>query len=203
MAQIWWIEFNLSGSTWTDKTADVIDVPVIDVGRKSVSHTGLVSGVGTINFELNNSDQNSGSLAGLYTPGHANQLSGFGIEMPVRLKTVYNGSTKYLKFYIKSIRPTIGDLGQRRVTVIGYDYIGKMQKKMIGRLVVQSNVTSDELYATLLNSMDAPPSNSSLDAGLDNLALAFGDLRSEKMTPISAKQKSPSTIQSSEAILKF
>ena len=91
------VEVELDGvdAGWTDISDDVLPPVHGTYGILGNGPTDRVAGTGTMTFTLNNSVSNSGGLAGYYSPGHTNCLSGFEAGIGVRLGVTYDGKTRY------------------------------------------------------------------------------------------------------------
>src|SRR3990167_726312 len=89
------VEMQFSGSTgaWTDITGDVLSGPGITVsyGIHGVGPADRVADTGTMNFFLNNAQDNSAKLIGYYSPGHNNSRSGFTSGVGARMWLIYSG----------------------------------------------------------------------------------------------------------------
>ncbi len=174
-------EASFNGTDWTDISADVLESWTLETGQSSVQADKLLADVGVLSFELRNGTSNSAGLNGYYSPGHANCRSGFARKLPVRLKTVYSGTTRYYKFYVKSINVDAGAYGPRKTHVIAQDLFASMSRENVGLLAVQTAVRSDELLDLLVADMVSAPDNTSFATGPDIFASAFTDIESEKM----------------------
>lgn len=181
----------LSGS-WTDVTADVLSTPYIqwESGKQYDEPTAFVADIGKLEFWMNNSNRNSGGVAGYYSPGHASARADFELGTRVRVKTTYAGSDRY-HFHgrISEIQPLAGRYGKRRTHVVVTDYMDEMTSRMVDILTLQSSKTSDQLLTTLIATMDIAPQATSYDVGPDTFASAFHDVAGERMAVATIAQK--------------
>lgn len=170
-------------TTWTDVVADVLmRIPVrVSRGIFGSSPTDLVARPGTMVFGLNNHASNSGSLAGYYSPGHANVRSGFKHGIKVRLKIDAGGGvTRYVfNGRITSIIPSPGSTGSGETLCIATDWLGEIASLSGFDLALAEDQTSDQLVVDVVDLVASPPAITDYDTGLDTLPFAFDDLAGE------------------------
>jgi hypothetical protein len=185
------VQFYLSG-VWTDVSADVLDNPYLkwSSGFENDEPTAVVADIGQLEFYMNNSTSNSGAKAGYYSPGHTDARAGFELGLRVRVKSTYSAADRY-QFHgrISEITPSAGRYGQRKTKVVATDYIEEMSARYVDILSLQTNKTSDQLFTTLIATMDIAPLATNYDTGPDIFASAFHDIQGERMTVSSIAQK--------------
>jgi hypothetical protein len=108
-------------------------------------------------FTLNNSEYNSASKLGYYSPANSNLRAGFGLETPVVLKISYGGVTKYKRFYISQITPVPGTVGTRQTDIVAADFMGRLAIQNITGLAVQVSKRTDQGLATLIGLLPTAP----------------------------------------------
>jgi hypothetical protein len=93
------LEFELEGfqNGWTDVTRDLRRSGGVrfDRGLPGVTPRDLVAKTGIMSFTLDNSEENSEGLIGLYSPGHANLRNGFDKNIGVRFRLHVNDAGVY------------------------------------------------------------------------------------------------------------
>lgn len=97
---------------WTDFTVDTNAAAaplVFELGGDQGGPTDLVAPTGPMTFALKNGPNNSGGVAGYYTPGHSNVRRGWKKGAPIRLTLAYGG-TSYYKWrgYLSNVTPLAG-----------------------------------------------------------------------------------------------
>ena len=108
-------------------------------------------------FSLNNSEYNSASKLGYYSPANSNLRAGFSLETPVIFSVSYGGTTKYKRFYVSQITPTPGVYGSRQVDIVASDFMGRTAVQNITGLAVQVSKRTDQGLATLMGLMPIAP----------------------------------------------
>lgn len=154
--------YGLSGSKLTDRVADI----------------------GTIRFRLNNSASNSAGLAGYYSPDHANFRGGLQRETPIKL-TFEEGGVRYVKWrgYARTIEPLAGIYGDRYVDIDGEDVIKLLDDFAEMNLqAIQTNATSDELYATIEGFLTRRFPTTSFSPNSNTLTYGFDTATRQKST---------------------
>lgn len=185
------VQFKLAG-VWTDVSADVLSTPYItwESGMSSDEPTSYVADAGRIEFWMNNSTRNSGGVLGYYSPGHASCRSGFELGLEVRIKTTYSAADRYqIHGRISEIEPIPGRYGERRTRVVATDYIDEMLQRYVDGLTIQTAKRSDELFDTLIDTMDFTPLATSYDTGPETFGNAFHDIEGERMVVGTVAQK--------------
>uniref|UniRef100_A0A6M3IWH9 Putative tail protein n=2 Tax=viral metagenome TaxID=1070528 RepID=A0A6M3IWH9_9ZZZZ len=188
------IEMQLSGSAgdWTAVTSDARRQGPITAkyGILSSEPMRFVGDVGTLNFELDNSEGNSAKMLGYYAPDHACCLTGFDIGTPTRLSITYSGSTFY-KFTgrLDSVEPVPGRYRDRRTVCQALDWFGDADAFKLRLLEVQVNKRADEALDAIVSSMTKRPSASSLSAGQETFAYCLDNSRDETTTVLRELKK--------------
>ena len=177
---------------WTDRWADVIAQNKVKAtyGIKGFLPTQRAATSGKMTFQLNNSENNSQSKLGLYSPGNANAQSGFEIGMPVRLKFEYN-EIRYYKFYgtLREIKPLPGQYRKRVTSVTAVDFMADMSEHKLDLLEVSVNSTSNQLVSAIIGNMTRQPNSSDIEVGQSIFAYAADGLKDEKTTALAGLQR--------------
>ena len=173
-----------------DRSADVLADFTLKTGIIGTNPSDLVASTGTLEFYLNNSASNAAAQAGFYSPGHANAWGVFELGATVQWITNYSATDRYQFFgRIVSIEPMADAKGERRTKVIAADYMDEMASRYIDPMALQTNKRSDELFTTLIATMENAPSSTSYDTGPDVATTAFYDLQGEKQTVYNIAQR--------------
>lgn len=200
------VEAKLDGASWTDITADVIISRGVSLGYGISGHGPMdrLAGSGQMSFVLNNSAENSGSLIGYYTPGHANARTGFELNLPVRLRldageyygvplygdgSYYGGSLVKFIGKISNIKVIPGDNRERLTMVECQDFIWEMQKHKMDLLGVQTSRRSDLVFGDVIGNMTESPESTNYGVGQETFPYMGDDLKDEKSTAMAAAQK--------------
>ena len=77
----------LTADGWVDVTSDVLITSRPTWTRGNSGHTifDRVANIGSLSFELDNSEYNSNTTLGYYSPEHNNVVSRFGLDTAVRI----------------------------------------------------------------------------------------------------------------------
>lgn len=155
------LEVLISGS-WVDLTPDVLVDPAVKFSR-GISGNGInerLADVGRMTFSLKNGASNSAGLAGYYSPGHANALSGWTVSLPVRLSFTYDSWTVYKwrgRIEADGIKVIPGTLDARRVDVSCQDFMGLAADHKLNLLTPMDDVPINVAVETILSSMAFQP----------------------------------------------
>ncbi|MBT7192106.1 MAG: hypothetical protein HN916_18185 [Anaerolineae bacterium] len=154
----------------------------IKKGNFGSTQKDRVGDVGTMDFALDNSENNSSELLGMFSPSNANARSGFGEETKIRLKLSYGASSKYkfqgLRF--DKIDPDSGKYMSARLTfVTAVDWFDEAASTLAKGLDVELLQRDDQLLDLLLAVMENPPESTNFSVGPDQYAVAFHDVMSE------------------------
>jgi hypothetical protein len=168
---------------------DVCQQPGVEVeyGIRGNGPLDRVAGTGRMTFQLRNDDGNSAALAGYYSPGHANCMSGFGPGIPARLAVTYDSRT-YYKFYGRISRDGItalpGVYGKRRTEVTVLDW---MEQAAIHKLYLPTLATSkriDEVVPLVVANMPIAPLATEYNEGGSTFDWVFDTVRGDQTTAI-------------------
>lgn len=170
------------GGGFVDITGDVRGVSPLRM-RHGIMGNGpkdRIASPGSMSFALDNSAVNSGGLLGYYSPDHANIRSGFELGIPIRLKISYSG-TDYYKFRgdVVSINPVAGQSGSRYTSVVATDYIDKLMRQKIFKVLVQAGQRDDQIITTLVAQMPTAPVATSYSIGSETYVFALNDVKDE------------------------
>jgi hypothetical protein len=183
------VEVYISGS-WVDLTPDVIFPIRGFYGISDSTFMGRVADVGTLSFQLDNSEKNSVTTLGYYSPEHANTLTGWQSGLPVRLEYKYDGNTVYDRYYINvdGIQITSGIYGMRRVNVTCSDWMRYASDWILDLMASQSNQRPNEAIQLVLDNMPIPPQGYTYQTGTSQFATVF-DTSSNFTTALGEFQK--------------
>jgi len=174
------MEFSGRGNGWT-QVDDVLKSPGISWHR-GLPGTGVldtVADIGTLSFSLDNSERNEAGLVGYYSPDSANCRAGFRLGIGIRYRIGLN-----VRFtgVLDSIDPVPGRHGARTVSCEAVDWMNTASRTRIGGLPVQINKHGDEIFQTLLDSLDpsARPDAVEKDLSTDTYPYALDKVRDEQ-----------------------
>ena len=200
-------ELELSAGVWTDVTADVRSNAPIQASYGIFGHGPLdrTAGEGTMSFALDNSEGNSNSAVGYYSPGHASVRTGFELGISVRftilygvyydteLYDVFTYGAHWVKFVgrVTSITVDADPKGPRTTTCEAKDFIYLAGQHKLSLVAVKTDRRSDLLVGDILDDMASvdQPTTRSLSSGQETFAYAMDDLVDEKSTALAAIQK--------------
>jgi hypothetical protein len=176
------LEGKFDGVNWDDFTADVVSEAGIS-GSGGIFGNGpldRVAGIGQLKFTLNNTESNSGGMAGYYSPGNMACRAGFNIGMMVRLQASYRGITK-TKFYgrIGEISIQAGKFSERRVGVTAPDFMELAANHELKGLIFAEDLTMPQVVALLLANMTIQPLGTDYRTGEDTFTNIFDTVRSK------------------------
>jgi hypothetical protein len=134
-----------------------------------------VGGIGTLEFGMINSENNSSGLLGRYSLDHENKRPGWATGIGVRWVVTYSGVVYPLwSGTISTITPDGGQFGKRKVEVMGEDFMRRFDEFDEMNLVpLQQNKTVDQIIEAVLDKMNNRPLFKSLDVGQDTLPVAL------------------------------
>lgn len=167
---------------WVDITADVRTDPPPSGSRGIMGNSLLdrVAGPGYLRFNLDNSIQNSAGLAGYYTPGHDDALTGWGVNIPVRLSFTWDSRT-YYKWYGRimpnGIQPTPGIYGKRDVIVNCHDFMGQAATHILSGLEFAQDKTIDEVVPLIVAAMPVAPLATDYETGVSTFPSVFDTIK--------------------------
>ena len=186
------VELAGEGNGWTTLEDVIMPVPV--QWKYGIFGHGIhdrVAGSGTLAFALDNSGSNSQGALGLYTPGHANVLAGWGMGIGIRLRVEYSDLAPYFKWrgVIDSIKPMPGTQRDRRVFVTAVDFMDDLARASVRGLPVQLNQRSDQLFETIIDAMPRQPPATEVGYGMEQYPYALDGSRQEGLSVMSEMQK--------------
>ncbi len=186
------IEAMFDGSTWTDITEDVLGQPSAQGGIFGNSDADRVAGVGTLKFELDNSEANTAGLRGYYSPGHENCRAGFKSGLPVRMVYKMEGMADTPKWRGTvapgGIQVISGLFGSRRVQVTCYDWLYQANIHRLKLMAYTTDKRGDEALALILANMPVQPASTLFDTGVYTFTSVFDTVR-EYTTAMNEFQK--------------
>lgn len=149
-------------SSWVNITTDVLHSPEPTWNMGIMGNGGLdrIGDAEMLKFSLDNSEKNSVSLIGYYTPGHPNCKAGWGTGIPVRLSFQYEGVT-YYKYYgliaPDGLQTDPGLLGARTVSVTAEGFMALADRHILELIALQTNKTIVEAVPYVLGNMPVQP----------------------------------------------
>jgi hypothetical protein len=158
---------------WYDISDYVLSMEV-QIGDSNEIALGSTAGTGKASFELRNDNP-----LGLFSTGHANALSGFGLANPIRIRT-NDGTTirPLFRGFISDLVPTTGERGDRRVAVDCVDWLEVLAVSPIGPVPVLIGKESDYCLRLLLDQTNRPPASVDIDTGNEIFPFAFDQIDS-------------------------
>lgn len=146
---------------FVDVQADVLAVAPIEImqGSRNGEPLDRVGDPGTIKLVLDNSQWNTGGVAGYYSPDSTNVRPGFGLGTLVRVGLEWDGSDEWLaQGRIIEISPEPGLLGTKHVYVTAGDWLELASRTPMPRIEVLENVTDDQVLQQVVDALalDAP-----------------------------------------------
>lgn len=167
---------------WTDVTDDCHGLTplVIETGIRDVHPIARVAGTGICTFALKNGGANSGGAIGYYSPGHANQRAGFGIGIPMRVRT-NDGSTVLTQFIgrLRTIAPTPGKTPPRITRCVATDLLDDAARFRLNQLPILLDVRGDAVFRSLVAKLPNQPSGLTAALGSEVYPLALDNTRDE------------------------
>lgn len=178
------LEAELSAGVWTDIMSDVLlgAAPLhLEGGIKGVGPLDLVAGVGVLRCVLDNGESNTAKKRGYYSPGHADERTGFDEGIQIRPKFTYGG-TPYYKWVgrISSIKPTPGMFAARRTNLQAVDWMDQAANQKIAQLAIQTSKRVDQALPTALAGMPIQPRATSYGTGIETFGTVFDTDQDEK-----------------------
>lgn len=171
-----------SVTDWTDISEDVrtTPAPTWSRGMAGGSPEDRVARVGVLSASLNNFPKNAPRRLGYYTPGHANQRTGWDLGHGFRLRVVYKERNE-VQFMgtIETITPHPGTFASRAVDITVTDWMEEAATSQVEGLSTLLDVKSSEVFTALVSSMPRPPLMTLLEEGLDTYAYALDTVREE------------------------
>lgn len=181
---------------WADITSDVL--------QKSWGHSRGTNGnrpnnrtasPGKFTFYLLNTAQNSGGLAGYYSPDHANILSGFCHGTEIRISYIYDAAAYYRwRGRIYSIAPDPSPYGAL-TKVVCYDWMKEAEIQKFKAVTTATDQRGDQAITTVLAILPSArqPEATSLETGKSTFPYVFDTERTEKTGVLAILQKTALT----------
>lgn len=124
----WLLEAYISGA-WVDISADVMTRESSIIAQSGIEGSDIANRVaspGSLTCTLDNGESNTAGLIGYYSLGHANQRANFGLDTPIRLKIIVNGTT-YIRWrgYLENLEPLPNRFGKRTSYLTASDFMRK------------------------------------------------------------------------------
>jgi hypothetical protein len=145
-------------------------------GIQGCDPAARVARSGQFTFDLNNSEYNSATKLGYYSPLNSNLRSGFGLETPVVIKLTYGATTKYKRFYISNIDPLPGVHAERTCSITALDLMNRLTRQDVKGLAVQVSKRTDQALATLMALLPVAPLATALSVAPEVQAYLFTDI---------------------------
>lgn len=166
-------------SAWADITADVLQVPAPRVSGMGIMGNTILDrtgDAGTFTFSLNNSNRNSASTLGYYTPEGVNKRTGWQPGLPVRLSFAYDGYSRYKYYGVidnDGIKVVPGQYKERRVDVKCSNWMRKAANHTLALLQYQTNFRADQGIQCVLDNMPFQPQRTTLGIGATTFPTVF------------------------------
>jgi hypothetical protein len=170
--------FASGGAEWVDVSADVrtTEPIVCEYGIQGSDPTDRVASTGKLSFALDNSEYNSASTRGYYSPLHASKRGGFDFNKRVRYRLTSGANVSY-KFLgrLADILPTPGVYDDRVAHCVALDLMDDYARLDLPDLAAQLNKRSDELVTAILDglSLDDQPTARAIETGLETYEIAL------------------------------
>lgn len=169
-------------SAWVNLTPDVQINPAPKWNRGIMGNDVLarVGSPGYFSFSLDNSEHNSASTLGYYSPGNINALPGWTTGIPVRLYFEFDGMT-YYKYYGRimpdGIKVHPGYKEDRLVEVRGHDFMSQAQIHELRLLTLQENKRIDEVVPLVVANMPIAPLATDYNTGSYTFTTVFDSIK--------------------------
>lgn len=176
-------EFTGRDNGWTEITSDVLTPIRISYGIRGAGPTDRTASSGSMTLTLNNSERNSATTIGYYSPG--GPASRIGFTLGIRVRASFRDPatlTWHTKFVgsITSITPVAGRYGSRSVQVVATDWMDEAARSTVAGLTTQINKRSDEIITLLVNNVTRGPVATSIATGRDTFAYALDTARDDR-----------------------
>lgn len=181
------VELTGRGNGWTDITSDVLTPIRISYGIRGAGPTDRTASAGSMTWTVNNSERNSASTLGYYSPGGPASRPGWTLGIRVRASFLDPAtSTWHTKFVgsITSMNPVPGRYGARRVQVVAADWLDEAARSTVSGLSTQINQRSDTIISLLVNNVSRAPEATSIATGLETFAYALDTARDDRPNPV-------------------
>lgn len=186
---MWYFTYfvELSGylNGWTEITEDIIGGMRASRGIFGSTLADRTARTGILQFDLNNSEINSGHKLGYYTPGHANVRTGFSANIGVQVRL--NGPAGFLKSVwtgrVMRVKPDTGIYQSRLAHVFCVDYWDQLARKRLSSLPLQVDTLDHEIFGLIIDAMPVQPRFTQIGVGFDTITYAFDNAQAEKAIP--------------------
>lgn len=160
-------------------------------GLPGNSITDRVATVGSIQFTLNNANDNSGGIQGYYTPGGSNCRTGFDLGTLFRFVVSDGTNIKYqVRSKAVSITPVPGLTGEQKVEVMTADYMNDLALSPLQQIPVLLNTYVNLAILNILGYMKEVPKHTlgitapNGPETYNRLLIGLADNKSTLITPI-------------------
>lgn len=184
-------ELKGAGNGWSDLSMDLALNPTltIDYGISGAGPLDLVASPGTMTFALKNGENNTTGTVGLYSPQHANCLTGFKLGIGIRFRYSLGGVV-YYKFagWLDTIDPIPGAKRDRKVVCTVLDYMDQAMRQRVS-IATQIGKSADQILTTLVAAGVKKPASTSFDTGDSTFAFAIDNSDSESQPMLTEFQR--------------
>jgi hypothetical protein len=174
---------------WTNVIEDVLIAGEVfwRYGFFGMMPTDRTAGTGTMDFALNNSENNSAGLLGYYSRGHANVRGGFELGIRTRIWFEESG-VRYYKFIGKLTKatPITGKKRERTVECTAVDWMGEASLHKVDLMEVEQDIRSDDAFQKIVENLVTQPDAVVYGVGQETFAYWGDDLKDERTTGMGA-----------------
>jgi hypothetical protein len=167
---------------WLDVTGDVRADPIgLGYGISGSRFSDRVAAGGKLSLVMRNSEDNSASTIGYYSPNHPSHRAGWRLGVPLRTPFTFYGTTYYKwRGRLTDVHPIAGkeDYG---APIAGADYMDELNRTTVPRIAVQTNVRADDVLGKILLYVPRLPENWFFERGSDVYPFAFDNTQDERM----------------------
>lgn len=180
---------------WVDLAADVLREASITIrhGIQSSQPTDRVAPTGMAMFALNNSERNSASTLGYYSPHHTSVRAGWGLGLECRIRiTDPATATTYTRFIgrIDAIDPVPGVNDRRAVLVTVVDWMDEAARwKLTPQIGEQVNADWAAVTTAIIAQMPFSPTSTSFQGGSESYPYVLDSSAIAKQTVLSEFRK--------------
>jgi hypothetical protein len=174
------VDLYLDGN-WVDVSEDVVSNVRASWGIFSDDPRSRVAEPGTLAFDLDNSEQNSGGVRGYYSPNSPDVRTGFALGVGVRFYLIHDLYGTKLKWQgtVEAVRPGAGTKNQK-VTVSCVDWMDEAARAKLSGLEVETDIQSDALFSLLVDQVaSTPPQGTEVGSGSDVYPYALDNTQDE------------------------
>ena len=139
----------------------------------------LVADIGTMTFNLDNSEQNTAKTVGYYSPDHSDRRFGFYLNIGVRFRI---GSLIRFTGILDAIDPVPGRFGVRTVSCEAVDWMSIADRCKLQNLPVLVNQNGNVVLQALINSLapSSQPNGLEMDPSPDIFPYTLDKTRDEE-----------------------